>query len=58
MYNLIYRIRKQGGVNINIRSRTIYYEYNDDVQTVKMRSDLICKLCNEFGFTRQAVIPC
>ena len=56
MYNMIYRIRKSGGVNIDTRKRTIFYTYQNTDSGLKMNDNRIVKLCKEFGFVRQAII--
>lgn len=56
MYCIIYRIRKMGGVNIDTRKRTIFYEYQNDEEKAKMDLMPVLRLCKEFGFVRQAVI--
>lgn len=56
MHCIIYRIRKMGGVKINTRARTIFYEYQNDEDMAKMDLKPIVRLCKEFGFVRQAEI--
>lgn len=55
-YNIIYRLRKSGGVKIDTRKRTIFYEYQNSDDTAKMSRKAVRRLCNEFGFVRQAEI--
>ena len=45
---------KTGGVKIDTRKRTIYYEYQKD--EALMQNKKIVELCNCFGFGRQAEI--
>lgn len=55
MYKAIHSLRKQyvrGGVNIDTRNRTIYYEYQKEENI--MSDKKIIMLCLEFGFARQA----
>lgn len=56
MHCIIYRIRKMGGVNIDTRKRTIFFEYQNDDDASKMDLKPIQRLCKEFGFVRQATI--
>ncbi len=56
MHCIIYRVRKMGGVNIDTRKRTIFYEYQNDEDAAKMDLKPILRLCKEFGFVRQASI--
>ncbi len=56
MYSVIYRLRKSGGVKIDTRKRTIFYEYENSDDMAKMSRKAVCRLCNEFGFVRQATI--
>lgn len=56
MHCIIYRIRKMGGVNIDTRKRTIFYEYQNNEDEAKMDLKPILRLCNEYGFVRQAVM--
>lgn len=44
----------RGGVKIDTRKRTIKYRYAQDEE--KMQDAKILRLCNEFGFVRQAEI--
>ncbi len=54
---IIYRLRKQG-VIIDTNNRVIFYEYLNPEQEAKMQSGPIIRLCKEFGFGRQSLIPC
>lgn len=36
MYCIIYRLRKIGGLKIDTRNRTIFYEYQNEEQEAKM----------------------
>ncbi|GAB6123064.1 hypothetical protein JCM30204_42140 [Dysgonomonas termitidis] len=54
--DIIYRLRKSGGVKINTKTRTIYYEYQNEVDMNKMHRKAVERLCKEFGFVRQAEI--
>lgn len=56
MHCIIYRLRKMGGVKIDTRGRTIFYEYQNCEDEAKMELKSILRLCNEFGFVRQAEI--
>ena len=56
MYCIIYRLRKIGGLKIDTRNRTIFYEYQNEEQEAKMEFKTIKRLCKEFGFGRQAEI--
>lgn len=51
MYCLIYRLRKSGGVKIDTRTRTVFYNHQEaeKAQTLGVK-----RLCNEFGFGRQS----
>lgn len=51
---MIYRLRKSGGIKIDTRQRTIFYEYQNEKDALKMQKTAVLRLCNEFGFVRQA----
>jgi hypothetical protein len=55
LHCILYRLRKQG-LNIDTKTRTIYYEYNNPDQEAKMRTAAVKRLCEEFGYGRQAEI--
>lgn len=54
---IIYRLRKQG-VMIDTKNRVIFYEYLNPEQEAKMQTGPVLRLCKEFGFGRQSLIPC
>lgn len=53
MYCLIYRLRKQEGINIDTRTRTIFFNHQ---YPESMEVTAIKRLCDEYGFGRQARI--
>ena len=53
MYCLIRRLRKSGGVIIDTRTRTVFYDYQSPESIEKTG---VKRLCSEFGFGRQARI--
>lgn len=53
MYCLIWRLRKSGGVIIDTRTRTVFYDYQSPESIEKAG---VKRLCTEFGFGRQARI--
>lgn len=53
MYCLIWRLRRSGGVTIDTRTRTVFYDCQSPESIEKAG---VKRLCTEFGFGRQARI--
>lgn len=53
MYCLIWRLRRSGGVIIDTRTRTVFYDHQHPESIEKTG---VKRLCSEFGFGRQARI--
>lgn len=55
LHCIVYRLRK-AGVKIDMRERTVYYEYQNATDAATMERKAVERLCKEFGFARQAQI--